>query len=99
MRTHDRTISRSGQRLPAAWILSNTRTDRYLTEKQFDGSGLAPVLQGEARWISDSRIKLPSSRGAAASARSDYEKNMPRGPTPSLIGSTNGRPQRVDVLK
>src|SRR5674476_1183306 len=63
-------ISRRGQRLPAAWIVSNTRTDRYLTETQFDGSGLAPVLQGEARWISDSRIKLPSSLGgAAASAR------------------------------
>src|SRR5579863_4626618 len=27
------------------------------------------------------------------------KKTMPRGPTPSLIGSTNGRPKRVDVLK
>ena len=26
-------------------------------------------------------------------------KIKPRGPVPSLIGSTNGRPKRVDVLK
>ena len=27
------------------------------------------------------------------------KKIKPRGPVPSLIGSTNGRPKRVDVLK
>jgi len=26
-------------------------------------------------------------------------KNKPKGPTPSLIGGTNGRPKRVEVLK
>src|SRR6185312_3184050 len=49
-------------------------------------------------WMSSMTYSKPSP-GESEKPKATTKRAKPRGPTPSLIGSTNGRPKRVPVLK
>jgi hypothetical protein len=86
--------------------LNHTTADRYLTGTQIGGSGLAPVLPGEAQWISDSRIKLPSLLGrdlapvagvVCTSVVIEVNRDLPITTVPEFIAYARANPGRVNM--